>query len=957
MHRLLFVSVMLLSLIATARAEDIRYPDDAGHIDITQAPYNAKGDGLTDCTAAIQQALIDRAGAGTIYFPNGTYLVSDTLEWKGRATRNMFQGQSRDGTIIKLRDRCPGFNDPSSPRPVIVTGYFPPQRFRNAIRNLTIDTGTGNAGAIGLRFNASNQGHMHTVRIRSGDGAGAIGLDMGYTGDVGPLLVKHLIVEGFDIGIYTAHGSAAQTLEYVSLAGQRAYGWVNDGQAVSARKLTSRNDVPVLYNKRGSGSIALIDSDFITVGGCDRAAIINESGLLARNISTQGYAQAIDGSNGTEASVKDARVDEFTSHLPITLFESPGRTLNLPIEETPEVPWDDPKDWVSVAKFKPKEVQLDRAGKVVERGTKAYDWTEAVQQAIDSGATTVYFPRDNGTGQPYRLFGTVHVRGKVRRITGMEIGFANNSRPVFQIDDGEAETVLIERFDWIYTDAIVRTNTRRNVVIFSTIVYLDVQPGGRVFVDDAVAHFRVKQGQLWLRQWNTEYTSEERHALLFPDYKPEFATHPGNLNDGGTVWCLGIKTEGDGTLLTTLNGGKSEVLGALVYANKNNYPQKRAFVVKDSSLSVSVGEQVIRQQPFNMVEESRGDQTRTLKPGVSPGRNGGGLYVLVSAYPGAQVAPKLLRAGDGETTIRRPPPATQPAPAMTVKIVPVRDRVRESDGQVEFRVERSGDDLSKPLSVRFPARQDFSQPMKMLFNTRGGAVEGVHIEPLPDHLTIPAGESSAILTVKLIDNSRPEPDRRLQLLPASSPDYTFAAPATPTAPPPAVMITDDDLPPAGTGTGLTATYFAGKDFTNPLVTRVDPKIDFGWDKKEPVKGIDLAKGFSIRWEGALEPQFSGTYRLSFNVSSYAALRVWVGEQQVIDFKNVGTEPKGRFGEPGKGLDSVLIPMEANKRYLVRIEYVGLNKYGQLLRMRWSSDDQFEQIIPTTQLHPKPQLRG
>lgn len=951
------VIALVLGLVSVSFAEDIRYPDDAGHIDITQAPYNAKGDGITDCTEAIQRALIERAGGGTIYFPNGTYIVSDTLEWKSKATRNMFQGQSRDGAIIKLKDRCPGFADPSNPRPVIVTGYFPPQRFRNAIRNITIDTGSGNTGAIGLRFNASNQGHMYAVRIRSGDGAGTIGLDMGYTGDVGPLLVKHLIVEGFDVGIYTAHGSAAQTLEDVSLSRQRAYGWVNDGQAVAVRKLTSSNDVPALYNKRGSGMITLIDSQLSAAQSSTRAAIVNDAGLLARNIITKGYVQAIDGSNGTGASVSEMNVQEFTSHPPITLFESPGRTLNLPIEETPEVPWDDPKDWVSVAKFKPKEVQLDKSGKVVEKGIKSYDWTDAVQQAIDSGATTVYFPRENGTGQPYRLLGPVHVRGKVRRITGMEIAFANGSKPVFQIDDGEAPTVLIERFDWIYTDALIRTNTKRNVVVFGTIVYLDVQPGGRVFVDDAVAHFRVKQGSIWLRQWNTEYTSEARHALLFPEFEPTYATHPGNLNDGGTVWCLGIKTEGDGTLLTTLNGGKSEILGAFVYANKNYDPKKRAFVVKDSSLSISLGEQVIRQQPFNMVEETRGGETRTLKPGVAPGRNGGGLYVLVSAYPGKPVAPNILHAGDGEVTPPRPAPTTQPAPATTIKLTPVKDRVGESDGKAEFRIERTGGDLSKPLVVKLPPRQDFSQPMKMLFNVRGSAIEGVDFEPLPESITIQAGQVSQTLTVKLIDNKRAEPERRLQLAIAPSDDYSIDLPPSPKpntpAPLPTVTIVDDDLPPAGAGTGLAATYFAGKDFTNPLVTRVDPKIDFKWDTKEPVKGIDLSKGFSIRWEGELQPLFTGTYRLTFTPSTYAALRVWVGDEQRIDIKNVGTEPKGRFGEPGRGLDSVLIPMEARKRYPIRIEYVGLNKYGQLIHMRWSSDEQFEQVIPPTQLYPKP----
>ena len=63
-----------------ARAENIAYPDDASHVNITLPPYNACGDGKTDCTAAIQQALIDHQGAGTLYFPDGTYLVSNTIE-------------------------------------------------------------------------------------------------------------------------------------------------------------------------------------------------------------------------------------------------------------------------------------------------------------------------------------------------------------------------------------------------------------------------------------------------------------------------------------------------------------------------------------------------------------------------------------------------------------------------------------------------------------------------------------------------------------------------------------------------------------------------------------------------------------------------------------------------------------------------------------------------------------
>src|SRR5690606_7716054 len=59
---------------------EIVFPSDAGIIDVTKPPYNAKGDGVTDDTAAINQALKDyNYGTNgetfmsyTIYLPAGT---------------------------------------------------------------------------------------------------------------------------------------------------------------------------------------------------------------------------------------------------------------------------------------------------------------------------------------------------------------------------------------------------------------------------------------------------------------------------------------------------------------------------------------------------------------------------------------------------------------------------------------------------------------------------------------------------------------------------------------------------------------------------------------------------------------------------------------------------------------------------------------------------------------------
>ena len=57
-------------------------PDDVGFINVKLAPYNAKGDGVSDDTAALQQAINDWQGTGrTLYLPNGKYLVSSSLRF------------------------------------------------------------------------------------------------------------------------------------------------------------------------------------------------------------------------------------------------------------------------------------------------------------------------------------------------------------------------------------------------------------------------------------------------------------------------------------------------------------------------------------------------------------------------------------------------------------------------------------------------------------------------------------------------------------------------------------------------------------------------------------------------------------------------------------------------------------------------------------------------------------
>ena len=244
------------------RSERIVFPDDAGVIDVTA--YGAIADDGQDDTAAIQQALDTHpTGNHIFYFPDGVYDISDTLTLSGSQKRNIVQGQSEDKTILRLMNTVSASFD----KAIINFGPRPAQRFRNALRNMTISIGTGHPKTIGVQFNASNQGTMQNVTIESEDDQGHMGLDMTYTDEIGPLLIKGVTVEGFDYGIGTRWPTASQTFEDITLRNQKKLGWLNhNSQRVFVRHLNSINAVPAIRNV-GEAGVVLLNSHLTGTGG------------------------------------------------------------------------------------------------------------------------------------------------------------------------------------------------------------------------------------------------------------------------------------------------------------------------------------------------------------------------------------------------------------------------------------------------------------------------------------------------------------------------------------------------------------------------------------------------------------------------------------------------------------------------------------------------------------------
>ncbi len=68
------------------------------------------------------------------------------------------------------------------------------------------------------------------------------------------------------------------------------------------------------------------------------------------------------------------------------------------------------------------------------------------------------------------------------------------------------------------------------------------------------------------------------------------------------------------------------------------------------------------------------------------------------------------------------------------------------------------------------------------------------------------------------------------------------------------------------GQGLKAEYFNGASFTGkPVLTRVDPQIDFDWNSAAPVPGVD-ASAFAVRWSGTIQLPAPGEYTFSMQMA-------------------------------------------------------------------------------------------
>lgn len=121
--------------------------------------------------------------------------------------------------------------------------------------------------------------------------------------------------------------------------------------------------------------------------------------------------------------------------------------------------------------------------------------------------------------------------------------------------------------------------------------------------------------------------------------------------------------------------------------------------------------------------------------------------------------------------------------------------------------------------------------------------------------------------------------------------------------------------------GLKGEYFRGRDFAgSPVMTRVDSRIAFRWDRGAPTDDL-AARGelsnaqalagddFSVRWTGQLLPPTTGKYELV--VGANDGVRLYIDDRLIVDGWELNERVKSH---------SASVDLKAGQVYRIKLEY-------------------------------------
>ena len=288
-----------------------------GLVDVTAKPFLADPSGIKDSTTALQRAVnFARDYQMVAYFPQGTYLVSNTIECRqdykkleiekypndkhvffARKFPNVLIG-SRKGQRPKiiLAPNSLGYQETSNPKPVIhfyawrdkgpnESPLSPGISQNQMFINIDIIIGKGNPGAVGIRHRGAEGSGVQECTIDATNGM--IGLQGG-CGSGGSHAA--ITVIGGEIGLDLRQTQPAPTITGITLINQTKTAILYGGrQSLSAvgLKIVSQVMGPIIESSGWigphHGQMALVDCQIIC-NNPEATAISSKHSLYLKNV-------------------------------------------------------------------------------------------------------------------------------------------------------------------------------------------------------------------------------------------------------------------------------------------------------------------------------------------------------------------------------------------------------------------------------------------------------------------------------------------------------------------------------------------------------------------------------------------------------------------------------------------------------------------------------------------------
>ncbi len=489
-----------------------------------------------------------------IYFPAGTYLVSDTVSYTLKDLQNRhwskpyyeltrgirIMGEGCDKTVIRLADHSKGFETGSGKAVVSYTNA--PLACEkecsnvsqlNIFTDITVDCGEGNEGAVALRFVANNSGNVENVRLISK--GSQIGLQLPVATEA---VFRNVEICGFDYGVFTSPATSICVFDEIT------FDRINCACVYSSKAIANlfgrieKSDAPMFRFEDGVGKQFLLG---------EPSACQNTNGNLLYTF-------------------------ESMAEMPTINYEINDETVAF----------------------------VDDFGAV---GDGITDSTGAIQAAMRSGKPYIFF----GEGR-YFVNGKISIPSSVKLVDFLFCDMVAGGQLIsgeldslFVIDEESNELLTMRNlytFEQFYGSfRLIKQTAKRDVYMKNlhtqtAAMYFNTARGSNLYIDNCACTTGTYSMDTILARIGYEpvfskmipYEFHGQNVVAY-NLNPERADVEV-LNDGSELIVYGFKVEGPGTAVKTVNSGKTKIYG--FSAGIGNAKAENALIFDDTTSNTNL---------------------------------------------------------------------------------------------------------------------------------------------------------------------------------------------------------------------------------------------------------------------------------------------------------------------------------------------------------------------------------